>query len=269
MRKLILLFIAGFIAASCASTKHVTYFQDIPINDTTWQNQQGATVKIQSGDAISIVVNTQDPLLDAQFNLAYIQRYLGMTETSYSGSSQGISRYTVNQEGNILFPVLGDIHVLGLTRQEIQDKIREELINANLVKDPVITVEFMNLYVSVLGDVVKPGRYTIDRDQITILDAISKAGDLNITGNRINVLVLRTEIDNTQKAYRVDLCNASKLYKSPVFYLQQNDIIYVEPNQKKVRDSTVNGNNILSTAFWISVVSVVLSAVTTIVAVSK
>jgi len=268
MRKSILLLFAGLFAASCASTKQVTYFQDIPLNDTTWHNQQGSTVKIQSGDALTILVNTQDPLLDAQFNLAYVQRSLGNTETTTS-YSQGVSRYTVNPEGYIQFPVLGKVQVLGLTRQEIQDKIRNELINADLVKDPVVTVEFMNLYVSVLGDVAHPGRYTIDRDQITILDAISKAGDLTITGNRIDVLVLRTEIDNTQKAYRVDLCNASRLYKSPVFYLQQNDIIYISPNQKKVRDSTVNGNNIISTAFWISVVSVILSAVTTIVAISK
>lgn len=268
MRKSLLLLATCILAASCASTKQVTYFQDIPAIDTTWQNQQSETVKIQSGDAISIIVNTQDPLLDAQFNLAFVQRYLGNTESSYS-NSQGVSRYTVNPEGYIQFPVVGPIKVIGLTRQEIQDKIRHELIAADLVKDPVITVEFMNLYVSVLGDVAHPGRYTIDRDQITILDAISKAGDLNITGNRIDVLVLRTEIDNTQKAYRVDLCNANKLYKSPVFYLQQNDIIYVSPNQKKVRDSTVNGNNVISTSFWLSVASVILSAVTTIVAISK
>ena len=136
--------------------------------------------------------------------------------------------------------------------------IKEELLAKNLVKDPVVTVEYMNLGFSVLGEVGNPGRFNIDRDRITVLDAISQAGDLTIYGNRRKVMVMRQEGD-VQRVYGIDLTSGQHVYTSPAYYLQQNDVVYVEPNKVKARQSTVNGNNVRSTSFWISLASLLTS----------
>jgi polysaccharide export outer membrane protein len=149
---------------------------------------------------------------------------------------------------------LGKIHVAGKSRSEIAAFIKDALITGNYVKDPVVTVEFMNLTISVLGEVNNPGRFNIDRDQMTLLDAISMAGDLTIYGKRDKVMVLREE-NGAQRVYGIDLCSASQMYASPAYNLQQNDVIYVEPNTVRARQSTVNGNNVRSTSFWISLAS--------------
>ena len=195
------------------------------------------------------------------FNLPYVTRQLGVSTRyggSYANNNQGISGYTVDADGNIDFPVLGKIHVAGMKREEIASHIKNELVTKNLVKDPVVTVEFMNLCISVLGEVNNPGRFNIDRDRITILDAISMAGDLTIYGNRYKVMVMRQEGD-IQRVYGVNLTSGEHIYTSPVYYLQQNDVVYVEPNDVKARQSTVNGNNIRSTSFWISLASLLTS----------
>lgn len=148
----------------------------------------------------------------------------------------------------------GGLHVQGMTREEVAVYIKKELQSHDLIKDPVVTVEFMNLSVNVMGEVNRPGRYNIDKDHLTILDALSQAGDLTIYGKREKVLVLRNE-NGTQRVYGINLCSADHLYSSPVYYLQQNDVVYVEPNDTKARQSTVNGNNVRSTSFWISLAS--------------
>ena len=144
----------------------------------------------------------------------------------------------------------------GMTREEIAAHIKSELISQNLIKDPVVTVEFMNLTVSVLGEVANPGRYSIDKDYITLLEALSMAGDMTIFGKRDKVLVLR-EVEGQHRVYGVDLRSAEQLYNSPVYYLQQDDVVYVEPNSMRARQSTVNGNNVLSATFWMSLVSLI------------
>ena len=116
----------------------------------------------------------------------------------------------------------------------------------------------MNLCISVMGEVNHPGRYNIDRDHLTVLDALSMAGDLTIFGNREKVLILRQE-SGKQRVYGVDLNSAQHIYSSPVYYLQQGDVVYVEPNDTRKRQSTVNGNNIRSTSFWISIASLLTS----------
>ncbi|MBQ1748179.1 MAG: polysaccharide export protein, partial [Bacteroidales bacterium] len=124
----------------------------------------------------------------------------------------------------------------------------------NLRFNPVVTVEFMNLGISIMGEVTRPGHFALNKDNLNILDALSMAGDLTIYGNRENVRVIRTEGD-IQKTYIVDLTSAESTLNSPVYYLKQDDIIYVEPNEVKMRQSTVNGNNVRSSSFWISVAS--------------
>ena len=126
----------------------------------------------------------------------------------------------------------------------------------------------MNMYISVLGEVTKPGRYNFNQDRLTLLEALGLAGDLTIYGRRDNVKVLR-EVDGQQKVFMVDLRSGSDLYNSPVFYLQQKDIIYVDPNVVKMRQSTVNGNNVRSTSFWISIASVLTSVAVLITNIMK
>ena len=255
MRIIHILFIPIIISllCSCNSSKQVCYFQDMQsgVKETIISPQE---IKIQPEDKISILVNSKDPQLANLFNLPVMTRQIGQSSTSSSGSNQGVSGYTVDTKGNIDFPVLGKIHVAGMKREEIASYIKNELISKNLVKDPVVTVEFMNLAISVLGEVGKPGRYNIDRDKITLLDAISMAGDLTIYGKRDNVYVMRNE-GGKQTSYQVNLLSAQDVYSSPAYYLQQNDVIYVEPNSVRARQSTVNGNNVRSTSFWISLAS--------------
>lgn len=250
---------AAWAAVSCSTPSKVTYFQDLRPGESEQKVIAATEIKVRPGDKLSIIVNSRDPQLTQLFNLPYVTQQIGQMSASkssgsVSGTSQGISGYTVDEKGMIDFPVLGKIEIAGKNREEIASFIKGELLAKNLVKDPVVTVEYMNLCISVLGEVANPGRYSIDRDKVTLLDAISMAGDLTIYGKREKVLVLREE-EGVQHVYGVDLCSAEYLYTSPVYYLRQNDVVYVEPNNVRARQSTVNGNNVRSTSFWISLAS--------------
>lgn len=243
--------------SSCGTSNDVIYFQDLKPGETEITLPKVESITVQPEDKISIIVNSRDMQLTNLFNLPYVSKQLGST-SQLSNNNQGISGYTVDDEGNIDFPVLGKVHVAGLKREEIAEQIKNELITKNLVKDPVVTVEFMNLCVSVMGEVNNPGRFAIDRDKLTILDALSMAGDLTIYGNRQKVLVLRQE-EGQQRVYGINLTSGEHIYTSPAYYLQQNDVVYVEPNSVRSRQSTVNGNNVRSTSFWISLASLLTS----------
>ena len=253
MKKLLLLSILMFLC-SCASKKNISYFQDAG-NGTTNVLAEVQTIKVQPEDKISIVVNSKDPILMQLVNLA--DPNVRVSGQSNSGNSN-VSGYTISKDGNIEFPVLGTVHVAGKTREEIATLIKEKLISEEIVKDPTVTVEFVNLTVSVMGEVTNPGKYNIDKDKITILDALSMAGDMTIYGIRDNVTVLR-ENNGEQIVYKVNLLDAQSLLQSPAYYLTQNDIIYVEPNSVRARQSTVNGNAVRSTSFWLSLVSFLTS----------
>lgn len=258
----ILLIVASTVTlGSCGSSKEVVYFQDLRPGETEIKLPEVKAITVRPEDKISIIVNSRDPQLTDLFNLPYVSRQLGQslrTNGVTVSSNQGVSAYTVDADGKIDFPVLGKIHVAGMKREEIAECIKNELIKENLVKDPVVTVEFANLCISVLGEVNSPGRFNIDRDRLTILDALSMAGDLTIYGNRSKVMVLRQEGD-VQRVYGLNLTSGEHIYSSPAYYLQQNDVVYVEPNAVKARQSTVNGNNVRSTSFWISLASLLTS----------
>jgi polysaccharide biosynthesis/export protein len=243
-----------FMAVSCATPK-VAYFMDAQLGQDVLV-PSAVDLKLQEGDKISIIVNSRDPLLTNLFNLPIISNQIG--GSSSTSISRGMAGYTIDRFGEIDFPVLGKLHVAGMSRSEIASYIKESLVSNNLLKDPVVTVEFENLTISVLGEVKNPGRISIDRDRVSLMDAISMAGDLTIYGKRDNVLVQREE-KGTKTFYKVNLNSSADLYASPVYYLQQNDIVYVEPNDQRARQSTVNGNNVRSASFWISVVSAVTS----------
>ena len=254
---------------SCSTPKEISYFQDL--ESVEGQRIGGAKgITVRPKDKISIIVNCKSPELTALFNLPYVTQRLGENSRSTisSGYSQGyISGYTVDDRGCVDFPVLGEVHVAGMTREEIASEIKRELREQGQATDAVVTVDFMNLYYQVLGEVARPGRYAIDKDALTILDAIGAAGDLTIYGRRDWVKVLRDE-GGRMRTYEVDLCSASDLIASPVYYVRQNDVIYVDPNDVRARQSTVNGNNVRSTSFWISLTSLAASVTNTIVVIA-
>ena len=251
------------LLASCSVAKQVPYFQDIVSDSTLAVIPEPVTIRLRPQDKISILVNSRDPQLMTLFNLPVIQRYIG-SSVPISNGNNNLAGYTIDRSGDIDFPVLGKLRLAGMTREEAAAYIKNELISNNLIKDPVVTVEFMNLCVSVLGEVNSPGRYAIERDRTTILDVLSQAGDLTIYGNRTNVMLLRKDGD-TQRIFTLDLTSGSNIYASPAYYVQQNDVVYVEPNSVRARQSTVNGNNVRSTAFWISLASLLTSVAILIV----
>ncbi len=257
MKKILITFSLLLMLASCSSTKDVAYFQDAQHGTELTIERKPITLKPE--DKITILVNTRNQELTSILNLPLMSRQVGST-SSY-GTSQGVSAYTIDSNGDISFPTLGKVHVAGMTRSEVAEKIKGLLDQNGQAKDATVTVEFSNLKYSVLGEVKSPNSYVIDRDAITILDAISRAGDLTIQGQRTNIQVIRRESDNTEKVYKVNICSLEELKKSPVYYIQQNDVIYVEPNKMRARQSTVNGNNVRSSAFWISIASLLTSVI--------
>ena len=173
----------------------------------------------------------------------------------------------MDSNGNIDFPVLGEIQVAGLTRWELSQKIKQMLSEQNLLKDAVVTVEFMNLKVAVIGEVNSPNTYDITNDKFTLLDALSMAGDLTIYGRRDNVSVIREE-NGERTIYRVDLRSVD-LFSSPAYYLQQNDVVYVEPNKVRAGQSTINENNLKSVSLWVSIASFLTTIATLIISLAN
>lgn len=265
---------AALLLGSCSTPKNITYFPDLTTGSTIIPTEV-KDIKIKPEDKVSIMVTTQDMALSNLFNLVTAQTRLGVSTTNNlygntaNGSNSQITYYTVDSKGDINFPVLGKIHIAGLTREQIAEKISTDLQKKNLVKDPVVTVEFANIGVSVMGEVNKPGRYEFNKDHFTIIDALSMAGDLKLNGVRDNILVMRNSGDGKQEAYRVNLLDANSLIASPVFYLQQDDMIYVEPNDKAKRETTSSGNSAYNPSFWVSVGSLAVTVTTLIVTLSK
>ena len=244
------------LLSSCSTSKNIVYFQDLHPGESEVVIADSLEIRVRPEDKISIIVNSRDPQLTDLFNLPYVTRQLGQSSLRGSvGYNQGVSGYTVDDQGNIDFPVLGKIHVAGMKRVEIASYIKDELVSKNLVKDPVVTVEFMNLCFSVMGEVNAPGRFNIDRDRLTILDALSMAGDLTIYGNREKVLVLRQE-GNTQRVYGVNLTSGEHIYTSPAYHLQQNDVVYVEPAPARIDELTYNERR----SFSVSLASIIVSS---------
>ena len=248
--------VALLTATSCGTPKDVAYFQDLNNNPDTVITLQNKVITVKPTDKIYIGVKSKDPQITQLFNLTG-----GTGNTSSTDIAKSAFYYTVDSKGNIDFPVLGTIQVAGLTREQIAEKVKKSLLEASLVKDPTVTVGFSNLYYSVMGEVAHPGRFSMDEEKVTILDAISNAGDLTITGTRNDVMVLRQE-NGHQKVYKIDLCSGKDVFNSPAYYLQQNDVVYVTPNDTKKRSSTLNGNTVQSTGFWISIASLLVTVLT-------
>lgn len=219
----------SILLVSCANRKDVVYFQGNTDLTTLYENN---IPTIQPDDILTINVTASDPRASLPFNQSGDEA----VRMAKGSGENSLKAYTVSRDGTIDFPIVGKVKVGGLTRQEATDVLREKL--TEYIVDPGVTINFANFKVSVIGEVNRPGTYLLDNEHITILEAIALAGDLNIMGKRDNVIVIR-EKEGKKETYTVDLTKKESL-DSPVYYLSQNDVIYVEPNKAKVQSSVLN-----------------------------
>ena len=245
-----LLFLIGIVAfSSCVSKKDIVYFQNDEIDQAKVSNSYKTIIK--PDDLLQITITALDIEAVRPFNLAAV------TYSSSSNSAIGVAQqqtYLVDTKGEIEFPVLGKIKIGGLTRDEAINLLKGKL-SPDYIKEPNINIRIANYKISVMGDVQRPGSYNIPNERITILDALALAGDVNISGQRNNILIIREE--GTKKVqYRVDL-RSNKLLTSPVYYLQQNDVVYVEPNYARIQSASANS----STSLFISITGLVITIV--------
>ena len=237
------------IIASCSSYKDIVYFQNIDDVELKPLTTEFEAV-IKKDDRLTIIVSGPDKTVTAPYNLTLAE--MGATGSINGNPEISTLTYLVDSEGYITFPIIGKIHVEGMTRNQLVDYLTAEI--GKDVKDPVVYVSFRNYKVTVLGEVRSPGTFTIESEKINILQALGRAGDLSITAQRDGILLIREE-DGVQTHHTIDLKD-SHLLDSPYFYLQQNDVIVVPPSPTRVATATAPTN------IW----SVALSSVTTLVA---
>lgn len=254
IKNLLMVGCAALLLASCATPKNITYFPDTENGEVFTVNAiKGITLK--PGDKLSIIVHTKSIELNNVLNMPVTSQVIGYQETQSLYQSQGTSGYTIDAEGNIDFPLIGMVKAEGLTRTELAASLKRILTEKQVAIDAVVTVEYMNLGYAVLGEVRNPGYFKFTTDKCDLLQAISRAGDLLITGERYNVKVVRT-IDDKQETYVINMQDHKAMVASPGYYIQQNDVIYVEPNKFKKRQSTANANQFANPSFWLSAISV-------------
>ena len=239
------------ILFSCCTPKNYNYLEDLH-NGEILSTQKNGIIKLAPYDKISIIVKSKNPEISNLFNNSIVQD----VSSGYTSGIQYLTGYTINQDGNIEFPVLGAIRIAGLTKNEAEQLIKEKLISNGMLKDALITIEYMNLSYSVLGEVASPGQKQINKDVTNIFEALGTAGDIDIYGKRDSVMIIRNENDQ-KKVYILNLNSAKDVYSSDAYYIHQNDLIYVKSNDVKIRQRTVNGNNTRNLSFWASVVSVI------------
>lgn len=236
-------------SAACSSYKDIIYFQDIDdVQLAPLTNEFEAVIK--KDDRLTIVVSGPDKSVTAPYNLTLSE--LGTGVSASTDPERSTLSYLVDADGNIDFPTLGKIHVEGMTRNQLVDYLTNEI--GKDVKDPIVYISFRNYKITVLGEVRNPGTYVIDSEKINILQALGKAGDLNLTAQRDGIILIR-EVAGEQKHYKIDLKD-SHVLDSPYYYLQQNDVLYIPPSPTRVATATT------ATGIW----SVILSSVTTTVA---
>lgn len=232
----ILVLLILVVLSSCASRQDIAYFQDEPIQNGIENLNTNFEIRFKPDDLLTIDVSALEPDAARPFNLPAV---------SYNASvinAQGnlkMQTYLIDANGTIEFPVLGSLKVGGLSRSEANTFMKEKL--AEYIKDPIVNIRLANFTITVLGEVNKPGTFTIQDERISLNEALGLAGDLTIYGRRNNVFLIR-EVDGEKRYAKFDLTSIN-VVNSPNYYLTQNDVIYVEPNKARMRQSTYNQNN--------------------------
>lgn len=255
----LLVLVATMVVSSCGNVKNVAYLQNsdsIDFNRSVYLYD----ARIMPKDVLTITVSTVNPEAAAPYNLI-VRNTLNSTSSTIGTTGGSLQTYLVSNNGTIEFPVLGTLEVGGLSKtqceQMIHDKLRPYM---NAAENPVVTVRMSNYKISVLGEVARPGMFTVGNEKINILEALAQAGDLTIYGVRDNVKLIRENANGKKEIHTLNL-NDANIISSPYYYLQQNDIVYVEPNKVKAQNSTVGQ----TTTLWISATSILISLASLIV----
>lgn len=248
----IIVIVLIILLSGCSSSKNIPYFQNI--DQVSLESSRGLyDARIMPKDMLTITVITTDPKAAAPFNLS-VQSSLN-SSGQFGGGSGSLQGYLVDNDGNINFPVIGKLHVVGLTKTQCQELIRQKVAPyLSASENPVITVTMASYRVTVTGEVGRPGVIPVTTEKMSVIEALAQAGDLTIYGKRENVMLIREDTDGQKEVHRLNL-NDAELINSPYYYLQQNDIIYVEPNRVKAKNSTIGS----STTLWFSFVGIVTS----------
>ena len=247
---------AGVLAlTSCHTTEEIAYISDATRDSVMAINSQ-FTNGIQANDLLKIYVESETPIATIPFNQE--TNKIAVSEgTVMNPGASAVSGYLVSNEGNIVFPVLGEIHVLGMTHAQLAAELQRRLREQGYISDAVVTVNLMNFKVSVLGDVAHPGQIMATGERLTIFEALSMVGDLTIFGQRRNVTVLREE-NGVRTIGELDL-SSKEVFNSPYYYLHQNDVVYVEPNMKKKRTAATDPYILTYISAGLSIVSTLSS----------
>ena len=258
IHSLLIIGLCAFLLSGCSSYKKVPYLQDSDIVSSLQKELPMYDAKIMPKDLLTITVNTTDPEAAAPFNLT-VQTAYNVTSSSTLNRQATLQQYLVGNDGSIDFPVLGRLQVNGLTKSEAENLIREKL-GAYLKETPIVTVRMANYKISVLGEVARPGMFTINNEKVNIFEALALAGDLTIWGMRDNVKLIREDAKGQREIIDLNL-NKADIITSPYYYLQQNDILYVTPNKTKAKSSDIGQ----STSLWLSGTSIFVSLINILV----
>ena len=239
--------------SSCGSVKNVAYIQNSDDVDLT-RSDYLYDARIMPKDILTITVNTVNPEASAPFNLV-VRNTLNPNSSNIGTSGGSLQTYLVDNHGRIEFPVLGSLEVGGLTKSQCEKMIHDKIMPyLNAAENPVVTVRMSNYKISVIGEVGRPGMFTVGNEKINIFEALAQAGDLTIYGVRDKVKLIREHEDGHKEVHTLNL-NDTEIIKSPYYYLQQNDIVYVEPNKVKARNSSIGQ----STTLWLTSTSILIS----------
>lgn len=252
-KKNLLLFIPVILLIvlnSCASRKNVLYLQDIDSYqvgvDTSKNN-----IRFKKNDEVTITVSSADRKSAIPFNLPLVAESNGNS----FGGQQALQPYLVDENGNIQFPIIGEIKAIGLTKSELRKILSSKI--SKYVKDPIINIRITNFRISVIGEVRRPGVYTVQGERMSIIEALSQAGDLSVFGIRKEILIIREDDNDVKRHYKLDITN-SAIFDSNSYYLHQNDIVVVSPNNAQIQSSAFNRN----TPLYVSIASLLLSLLT-------
>ena len=238
------LLLLPFLLAGCQSYKKVPYFQNVEVVNEVEQQEKLYDAKIMPKDLLTIVVSCTNPELAIPFNLTVASNAgIAVSTSSYVTTQPVLQPYLVDNEGNINFPVLGELKLGGLTKREAEQLIIDKL-KPYMKETPIVTVRMVNYKISVIGEVTRPGTFTISNEKVNLLEALAMAGDMTVYGLRDNVKLIREDANGKQQIVTLDL-NKAETILSPYYWLQQNDIVYVTPNKAKAQNSDVGNSSSL------------------------
>lgn len=270
MKKLFYLLLV-VVLTGCHAYEKVAYLQQAGTHAVMSDGEQAPIPDpiIKVGDVLMITVNSNNPESAIPFNIPLIPSGSDVSRTYNLGGGTNLSyglsmqNFLVDTEGIITYPVIGKLKVAGMTKIQLSESIKNAIYPRYITEEPIILIRYVNFKISVLGEVMRPGTFVVDNEKISVLEALSMAGDLSIYGRRESILLIR-EHNNQRETVRLDIRDKN-LVNSPYYYLQQNDVIYVEPNDSRARASAISAAESLS----ISIVGTLISLTTLIINILK